>query len=108
MKKKVGAVLLVISIIGTIGFVKKMSEGGSQDQSSGNAYESGRKAGKYSAPFVIVAVGIFGLRLLLSSEMTRPPRRPRRGGHRCYPVRPPGICRRCAADKTLLPAIRPC
>ena len=76
MKRIIGLLLLVLAIAGTVNVVRQFVQGKdtqAQTQTTGNAaYEKGRKVGKYSAPFVLVLLGIYGLRLLLSSGESAP------------------------------------
>ena len=76
MKRIFGLFLLVLAIVGTVNFVRKLAQGNdiqAQTQTTGSAaYQQGQKIGKYSAPFLVVLLGIYGLRLLLSSDESAP------------------------------------
>jgi hypothetical protein len=76
MKRIFGLFLLVLAIVGTVNFVRKFAQDKdvqAQTQTSGSAaYQQGQKIGKYSAPFLVVLLGIYGLRLLLSSDESAP------------------------------------
>ncbi len=76
MKRIFGLFLLVLAIVGTVNFVRKLAQDKdvqAQTQTSGSAaYQQGQKIGKYSAPFLVVLLGIYGLRLLLGSNESTP------------------------------------
>jgi hypothetical protein len=72
MRRIIGLALLVLAIIGTVNVVRKFSQGDTAQPTGNSAYDSGKKAGKYTAPVVLLVIGIFGLRLLLSSDGARP------------------------------------
>lgn len=72
MKRIIGLALLILALIGTVNFVRKLSSDDAAPPSGSSAYDSGKKAGKFTAPVVLVALGIFGLKLLLSSDDERP------------------------------------
>lgn len=78
MKRIIGFALLILAIVGTVNFVRKLSQADTSPPSDSSAYDSGKKAGKYSAPVVLLVIGLFGLKLLLSSDDERPavPTRP--------------------------------
>jgi hypothetical protein len=76
MKRIFGLFLLVLAIVGTVNFVRKFAQDKdvqAQTQTSGSAaYQQGQKIGKYSAPFLVVLLGMYGLRLLLGSNESTP------------------------------------
>lgn len=76
MKRIFGLFLLVLAIVGTVNFVRKFAQDKdvqAQTQTSVSAaYQQGQKIGKYSAPFLVVLLGIYGLRLLLGSDESTP------------------------------------
>lgn len=78
MKKLLGLVLLALAIFGTVKVVGNTSKQSAPMRSGNSAYDAGRKAGQYCAPLFFVAIGIFGLRLLLQSDDSRPAPPPRR------------------------------
>jgi hypothetical protein len=73
MKRILGLVLLLLAIAGMVNVVRKFAEGGATQHSGSAAYDQGQKAGKYSAPVVLVALGLFGLWLLRSDDMRPAP-----------------------------------
>lgn len=80
MKRIIGLVLVMLAIAGTIGVVRKFAQdkdAPARTQTSGSAaYQQGQKVGKYSAPFLMVLLGIYGLRLMMSSSDAPRPTEP--------------------------------
>jgi len=88
MKRLIGLALVVLAIIGGVNVVRNYSKNDTSQATGNTAYDSGRKAGKYTAPVVIVVIGLIGLWMLLQSDDMRPATPPQRTPSRNMP--PPG------------------
>jgi hypothetical protein len=71
MKRIIGIVMLALALIGAWGVIKNWSKP-TPTRTFGRsaAYESGRKAGKNTAPIVVIALALGGLYLLNTSHPT--------------------------------------
>ena len=78
MKRIIGLVLVVLAIVGTVGVIRNSSQGAATPATGNSAYDSGRQAGKKTAPVVLVVMGLVGLWLLLKSDDEMRPAAPQR------------------------------
>lgn len=73
MKRVFGLLLLILAIAGMVNVVRKFANASPTPSSSGSAaYDRGARVGRYSAPGVLVMLGLLGLRWLLQSDDGRP------------------------------------
>ena len=80
MKPIIGIVLLILAVAGGANFIRNAGRNHDTQSSGSAAYDQGRKAGKYTAPVVLAALGLLGIRLLLQSGGARGPAPERRAG----------------------------
>jgi len=68
MKRILGLILLILAILGSVNYVKRLSSG-NQPRPTGNAaYDSGQQVGTVLVPIVLAVMGLFGLRWLISGD----------------------------------------
>jgi hypothetical protein len=79
MKRIIGVVLLLVAIAGAANLVLNGGKSHATQLSGNSAYDKGRKAGQYTAPIGLAALGFFGVLLLLQSRVT-PQDQPQSGG----------------------------
>jgi hypothetical protein len=89
MKRFIGLVLVVLALAGTVNSVLRLGQARSVSSSGNAAYDAGRKAGGYTAVVVCVALGVFGMWLLLQGDSARVCRRSTSGTS--FPAGPPPL-----------------
>ena len=76
MKRIAGIILLVLALLGAVGVVKQFARSHSARPMGSRAYESGRKAGQYTAAVFVLLLGGAGAWLLFSERRAVTPRTP--------------------------------
>src|SRR5437867_3325318 len=72
MKRIAGLLLLILAIAGIVNVFRTVASGEAAPASASAAYDAGKKTGRYTAPFVFVALGLLGAHWLFQSEDERP------------------------------------
>jgi hypothetical protein len=72
MKRLIGLVLLLLALAGLVSTFRHLANDPAPQPTGNSAYDAGRKVGRYTAPVVLVVLGIIGLGLLLQSDHSAP------------------------------------